>query len=44
MRNKLRSAGELESAVMDIVWALHDPVTVRQVMEELASTDSGRPR
>lgn len=29
--------GELESAVMDLVWSSADPLTVRQVLEALAA-------
>ncbi|MGW7261619.1 BlaI/MecI/CopY family transcriptional regulator [Streptomyces sp. NPDC054834] len=37
----MRGFGELEQAIMDVVWAADAPVTVRDVLERL---NSGRPQ
>lgn len=33
----MRGFGELEQAIMDAVWAAEEPVTVREILERLAS-------
>jgi predicted transcriptional regulator len=38
-----RGPGELEAAVMDVVWAGHAPVTVKEVMAAVASADPAHP-
>ncbi len=36
----MRPFGELEAAVMEVLWRRGDPLTVREVLEELNSTRS----